>query len=204
MELNYGAGCLPSQMDGTEHKYQYQKMELPQEFSYVGVMPPILNQGLTSKCVCYSLTAYLDWNKNQFENDNNGGQYNIDQLYAIRANKNLEGMQIKEALHYLRHSGLNGTKINQYALVGSVQALKQALVLNGPCAAGLPVYSNNADFWTKNGNRMQGGHCILFVGYNKDGFIIRNSWGEKYGNRGYAVLPYSDFADAVFECWTII
>lgn len=202
-DIKYGIGCVPSVMDGTEYQYQYQKMEIPEEFSYVGVMPPVLNQGRTNKCVCYSLTAYLDWNKNQYEGDNNGEQYDIDSLYNVRARKDLEGMQIKEALKYLRHYGLNGTRINEYALVKTVESLKEALVMNGPCPAGLPFYSSQPEFW-KHGTKMFGGHCILFVGYTKDGFIIRNSWGEKYADNGYIILPYSDFEKCVFECWTII
>lgn len=201
--MEYGLGCIESKLDGTEHIFKEVDMDLPKRCSYVGVMPPVLNQGKTTKCVCYSLTAYLDWRKNQFEGDNNGGQYSIDALYDIRANKKAPGMSIKEALKYLRHTGLNGTKINEYAMVKSVKAMKEALVLNGPCAGGLPVYSSEEEFW-KNGSNFYGGHCILFVGYNEDGFIIRNSWGRAYANQGYVLMPYEDFDKGVFEAWTII
>lgn len=199
----YGTGCIKSKLDGTEHKYSAGKMTLPEEFSYVGVMPPVLNQGATSKCVCYSLTAYMDWFKNENEDDNNGGQFNIDELYSIRADKNANGMQIKEALKYLKHHGLNGYKINEYAMVGSEIALKKALIANGPCAAGLPVYTENQynAFW--DGNTFAGGHCILIVGYNKEGFIIRNSWGRNWADHGYITLPYSKFGK-IFEAWTIM
>jgi C1A family cysteine protease len=48
-----------------------------------------------------------------------------------------------------------------------------------------------------------GGHCILIVGYNENGFIIRNSWGNLFGNKGYTLLPYNEF-NSIFEAWTII
>lgn len=37
-----------------------------------------------------------------------------------------------------------------------------------------------------------GGHAQLIVGYddNKRVFIVRNSWGESWGHKGYAYLPY--------------
>ena len=64
--MKYGYGCKPSKMDGTEHKYEYTKAQLPLTYNYVSVMPPVTDQGSSSKCVCHALTAYLDWNKNQF------------------------------------------------------------------------------------------------------------------------------------------
>jgi C1A family cysteine protease len=35
-----------------------------------------------------------------------------------------------------------------------------------------------------------GGHCMVIVGYTVDGFyIVRNSWGMGYANRGYLLMP---------------
>ena len=47
-------------------------------------------------------------------------------------------MSIKEALKYLKTNGLNGEKINSYALVPSGEVLKRALIMFGPVAAGFP------------------------------------------------------------------
>ena len=83
--------------------------------------------------------------------------------------------------------------------------LKQALIVNGPCVGGLPVYDTNRDdFWVKyKGDEYVGGHAIAIIGYNENGFIIRNSWGERYGDKGYAILPYDDFAN-FREIWSIV
>ena len=36
-------------------------------------------------------------------------------------------------------------------------------------------------------NTVRGGHAIAVVGYTTDGrFIIRNSWGTSWGDRGFA------------------
>ena len=61
--------------------------------------------------------------------------------------------------------------------------------------------SSITNFW--DGQENLGGHAIAIVGYTKDGFIIRNSWGESYGNKGYSLLPYSDF-NKFFEIWTLV
>lgn len=203
-KIVYGTGCIESVLDGTEHQFQERSIRIPTEYSYIGAMPPVLNQGNTVKCVCYSLCSYLDWKKNTYEGDNNGSQYSIDDLFEIREDKHAPGMQIKEALRYLKHTGLGGTKIKEYAMIGSAMQAKQAILINGPLVGGLPVYSNHQDntFWIE-GGRFLGGHCITIVGYNKDGFVIRNSWGDKWCNKGHVLLPYSDFT-SFFEVWTMI
>ena len=46
-----------------------------------------------------------------------------------------------------------------------------------------------------------GGHAFAIVGYNRDGFIIQNSWGSDWGTAGRAVLPYEDWLDNAMDCW---
>ena len=70
---------------------------------------------------------------------------------------------------------------------------------------------------------IQGGHAIMIAGYDDkkvvkneiDGnmvtgaFLLQNSWGEKWGEKGYGWLPYSYFraganGDVLADdCWTI-
>lgn len=46
-----------------------------------------------------------------------------------------------------------------------------------------------------------GGHAFVIVGYNSDGFIIQNSWGEAWGTKGRAVLSYEDWLENAMDCW---
>jgi len=46
-----------------------------------------------------------------------------------------------------------------------------------------------------------GGHAFAIVGYNQDGFIIHNSWGQGWGTKGCAVLPYEDWLDHAMDAW---
>jgi len=38
--------------------------------------------------------------------------------------------------------------------------------------------------------RIDGGHAVAIVGYGKDGFLIKNSWGPDWGDKGYAWISY--------------
>jgi C1A family cysteine protease len=58
------------------------------------------------------------------------------------------------------------------------------------------------EFWNDRRMDFQGGHAVSIVGYNDEGFILRNSWGRTYGDNGYSVIPYEDF-NKFMEIWTI-
>ena len=55
--------------------------------------------------------------------------------------------------------------------------------------------------------RSLGGHAVLGVGYDdrRQWFIVRNSWGAKWGLKGYFTLPYAYLMDAdlTADFWTI-
>ncbi|MFA6584809.1 MAG: C1 family peptidase, partial [Elusimicrobiaceae bacterium] len=44
-----------------------------------------------------------------------------------------------------------------------------------------------------------GGHAILLVGYSDSGqfFIVKNSWGEDWGEKGYFKIAYSQMTNLV-------
>lgn len=46
-----------------------------------------------------------------------------------------------------------------------------------------------------------GGHAFALVGYNENGFVVQNSWGEDWGADGFALLPYEDWADNGLDAW---
>lgn len=207
--MNYG--FVASKMDGTEQEFKAVKgMEIPKKYSYKKYLPEVINQGSRPICVPCSVSAYINWNKNLETGDNHhDNKIDLSQIYKSRTTEGNNGMTFKDALHFLRHEGVkteNGTfKIKRYAKIGSIIQLKQAIVMNGPCVGGLPVYNEHIDnFWEECYNcNFLGGHAISIVGYNEEGFIIRNSWGKGYGSEGYSVMPYDDFG-AFMEIWTVV
>lgn len=197
-------GYIRSILDGSEAKANFGDFHIPENFSYQTLMPPIKDQGSESTCVCQTLTGMLDVQRNAKNNiANKSNNFSIYELYDQRSNKPQDGMMIKEALSILRHKGLNDEKIDNYALVTSIESAKQAIVSNGPLAIGMMVYNNGTDkYWINRGTCL-GGHCTMLVGYNANGFVMRNSWGISYGDGGYILLPYNDFEKYCLECWTI-
>jgi hypothetical protein len=49
--------------------------------------------------------------------------------------------------------------------------------------------------------RAWGGHAFALVGYDARGFIVQNSWGESWGARGFAILPYQDWVENATDAW---
>ncbi len=57
----------------------------------------------------------------------------------------------------------------------------------------LPMYGD--------GEALLGLHAVLVVGYNDQGWIVRNSFGDAWGDRGYATMPYG-YEKCWREAWT--
>lgn len=201
-------GFRPTELDGTEHVFSTnESLPLPAKYSYRQYLPKILDQGSRPICVPCSVSTYLNWRENLANGSKSNNGIDYEEIYASKEVE-AEGMTFKEAFTYLRHHGVSSKKgnlmIKEYAMVRSNLQLKYALLMNGPCFGALPVYSNRPDFWNKyQGDRLQGYHAIAIVGYDKEGFVIRNSWGTSFGDKGYTKIPYDEFGK-LMEIWTIV
>ena len=94
--------------------------------------------------------------------------------------------------------------------------IKGSLVLKIPVICGISLYESFespevaetgiVDMPSSN-EKMIGGHAVLVVGYNDitKKWIMRNSWGESWGDRGYFHLPYEylENNDLVSDMWAI-
>lgn len=79
-----------------------------------------------------------------------------------------------------------------YNLRRNLSQWKAWLAGNGPILAGLNVdttWDNASNTGGKldvfQPNTVRGGHAVCIVGYTTDRFIIRNSWGTSWGDKGF-------------------
>lgn len=90
--------------------------------------------------------------------------------------------------------------------ISNIPAVKQAL-LQGPLMTTLTVYADfvtySSGVYKRTSSQMLGGHAVSIVGYDDDtqSWIIRNSWGEEWGEKGFAHIAYSDDSGISNSTW---
>ena len=92
--------------------------------------------------------------------------------------------------------------------------IKQCLNAGFPIVFGMDVYDSfESDTVSRTGvvpmpniatEELLGGHAILMVGYDdaKKQFIVMNSWGCSWGDKGYFYLPY-EYLKYMSDLWTM-
>lgn len=78
---------------------------------------------------------------------------------------------------------------------GRVEAIKQAIYQHGPVWAGIYAGLNFQRFRGGQVFRAceyaQPNHAVAIVGWGKDHFIVKNSWGEGWADQGYARVQFN-------------
>jgi C1A family cysteine protease len=101
-------------------------------------------------------------------------------------------------------------------LVQSLTQMKGCLAAGNPFVFGFTVYASfESPEVAKTGvvpmparhEKVLGGHAVLAVGYDdsQQRFIVRNSWGTAWGEKGYFTIPYTYLLDSHLssDFWTI-
>lgn len=111
--------------------------------------------------------------------------------------------QDREAVEYMRVQP--GADIRRVLALGFPVVF--GIVLPQKCYAAAERDGRIPHPETVQGNETQGGHAMLIVGYDLSDrqYIVRNSWGEGWGDRGYCYIPFDlmDDSGRAREFWTI-
>ena len=114
--------------------------------------------------------------------------------------------------HAEKHKAVAYKRVNQ-----NLEDMKQCLVSGYPFAFGFEVFESfetvkvattgEMVLPADEGDKLLGGHAVAAVGYDdeKEVFIIRNSWSDKWGDKGYFYMPYSFITNSARtdDFWTV-
>lgn len=97
-------------------------------------------------------------------------------------------------------------QVTVYERLESLDDLRSCLAQGFPFVFGFSVYESfESQEVARTGvvpmpgtdERVLGGHAVMAVGYdsNSERFIVRNSWGTRWGQEGYFTMPFAYLAD---------
>jgi hypothetical protein len=229
METKYKLDLIPSPVDPRDYTADaiyYKSVRLPKTLDYRKDLPPIRNQGSQGSCSAMTAAVLKEWHelKELGYNDYMSPQF----IYNLRPNKPEEGMIPRDTMKILKNVGIlpektypygskklineslikkaSNFKIFGFSRIRSLYAAKTSLISDGPLYAGFPVYSETrAKFWKQKNRRDKflGGHAVAIVGWTENSFIVRNSWGENWGDNGYTYYPFDEWGFH-WEIWSTI
>jgi C1A family cysteine protease len=134
-----------------------------------------------------------------------------ERLWPYRANKFRHRPRRECYTEAAKHSALTYHRVRR-----KLPQLKACLASGYPFIFGFTVYESfhskkvthigRAPMPTRR-EKCHGGHAVLAVGYDdaQRRFIVRNSWGSRWGMRGYFTMPYDYFTNRHLsqDFWTI-
>lgn len=215
-----------------EFEVPEEKFLIPKSFDWRATAEvPVQNQGNCGSCWAFSTIASIDY---AYAIYGSGGKFSEQELvdcapydgcgggYFAGSWVLKNGIASEDAYPYKASDmsckskpEINLGKIISWKNVGqpnrkpAVKELKQAILQYGPISVDVAA-TQSWDYYDgkvkKDCHGVSINHMVTIVGWDGGGnWIMRNSWGTKWGNKGYALMPYgcdsiaSDAAYVVIE-----
>jgi len=127
---------------------------------------------------------------------------------------NVNKYKIKPSHSNIRAATPHMRNFKYLSLDTSLLSIKQCLTLGFPIIFGMDVYESfETEHVAKTGivplpneslEEHLGGHVVCMYGYDdsKKHFIVMNSWGGAWGDKGFFYLPY-DYLKYMSDLWTM-
>lgn len=165
------------------------------------------NQGDKPWCAAYAaagMAENITWRRDDFITEIDPGPIYAD-AKKIDGDPNGEGTSLTAVLKVLLNRGIFDPNVCKIQVINgnrstAMEEVKYAIHKFGVMLGGLNITEewylcgpNKTSITGKSNRRSLGGHAILICGYNKDGVIIHNSWGEAWGSYGFALITWDEF-----------
>ena len=196
---DFKAGLMPSPKDDRDHVFKSTMPSFSEKYALPD-MYDVYNQGNSYICGAVCIAYALSWLRGL---KSGWKKTLIDPLSIYKERPNIgEGVVLRNMFKVLKNKPAIGIDLKYYSRVNDIDAAKGAILMNGPVIIGTYAYNEN-DFWKPSGfEDKKGGHATILTGWDKDGFVLQNSWGTSWKNKGKTIFPYSDFK-YVIEAWTL-
>jgi hypothetical protein len=221
-------GCLFSPPDLRDFRVASSNtnIELPKEYKLNA--GTVKNQGVVNSCVAHSLSTIMEMEYNPVFSTGWIYGYRPDDYYmgcgmypreALKTllNKgavvnsefpyNIEMYDAKEKVDndLERLEGLaDRYRISSFARLYTVDEIKNWIysketpILVAIATSGIKLDENNIIQIPEKYPML--GHALTVIGWNETGFIVQNSWGDLWGDKGFAILPYEY---NIVEAWGV-
>ena len=132
--------------------------------------------------------------------------------YGTCPNSSMPGnIEVPEAIRRFNQDALGvipvayPNRITNYCSLYKKNDMKLWLMTKGPVVFSIKWYEN---YWLTVNNELHfdeksepsGCHCMVIYGWNKEGWLFQNSWGNTWGDGGRAVYPYDA---TIREAWGV-
>lgn len=132
--------------------------------------------------------------------------------YGTCPNSSMPGnIEVPEAIRRFNQNALGvipvayPNRITNYCSLYKKNDMKLWLMTKGPIVFSVKWYEN---YWLTVNNELHfdensepsGYHCMVIYGWNKEGWLFQNSWGNTWGDGGRAMYPYDA---TIREAWGV-
>lgn len=186
------------------------RIEHPEKLLLDGYATAAENQGDKPYCAAYAASSFAEsilWRKNGYRKD-------IDPVPLYVHAKKIDGDPLGDGTYlectldallekgFFDRSRSSVKTFSGRRLDGTSSGLasvKNAIHRYGVCIAGFDITGE----WFKprggvvrgDGSARQGGHAVTLVGYDRDGVLVLNSWGDEYAHNGFVYITNKAFEE---------
>ena len=207
MRGRYKLGCVSVPKDISKLpklSFATTKFQAPRTVDLRDYCTQTENQGNLPYCAAYTAVGFAEnilWRKNDYISQ-------IDPVPIYKRAKQIdgdpygEGTSLTAVLQVLLEKGYFNSKECRIQVIDKVNGFENSIKYAIHKFGCLLLACDITEEWYlcgpkktsitgKSYNTSIGGHAILCCGYNEDGVIIHNSWGEEWGQYGFALITWA-------------